>query len=179
MANLDHLYLKEGDEKKYKGPQLHPKDIIRQLASGIQYIHGENLVHRDLKPENVLVWLADPEQNKQDEQVVIKLADFGLCKRTKESGSFTMSGVKGTRNWLSPELQKLIGKDHWPRGNNQSDIFAEGLLFAYILLGGKHPYGNKDETIPKNLTKNNAVNLKSKYYLNITHLLNHDVDISL
>jgi serine/threonine protein kinase len=46
--------------------------IMKQILSGVQYLHQNNIVHRDIKPENVLVAAgkAWPLQ--------VKLTDFGL-----------------------------------------------------------------------------------------------------
>eukprot|EP00343_Euplotes_focardii_P011683 CAMPEP_0205829346 /NCGR_PEP_ID=MMETSP0206-20130828/37876_1 /ASSEMBLY_ACC=CAM_ASM_000279 /TAXON_ID=36767 /ORGANISM="Euplotes focardii, Strain TN1" /LENGTH=87 /DNA_ID=CAMNT_0053132003 /DNA_START=229 /DNA_END=492 /DNA_ORIENTATION=- len=46
------------------------KFYTAQLASGLAYLHENNLVHRDLKLENVLM----------DKDGYIKLCDFGLAK---------------------------------------------------------------------------------------------------
>lgn len=169
-ATLGQLYLEEGNKKKYSGQSPPSKDIILQLAIGLEYIHSKNLVHRDLKPDNVLIWVSDDACNSTNQQrrSLIKLADFGLCKRTKETGSFTMSSIKGTKNWLSPELLKAIDEDYkscstLPRGTSKCDIFAEGLLFAYVLLKGKHPYGTEN-CIKTNILKNDPVNLNGIFH---------------
>ena len=49
------------------------------------------------------------------------------------------------------------------RGTVKSDVFAEGLTFGYILLGGKHVYGDSEMGIGKNIIENNRVNLKRKF----------------
>ena len=46
-------------------------DLLKQIVSGMIYLHSENVMHRDLKPANVLLL-------KQEDRYVAKLADFGL-----------------------------------------------------------------------------------------------------
>lgn len=43
---------------------------MRQILSGVDFLHCNRVVHRDLKPQNVLV----------SSDLNIKIADFGLAK---------------------------------------------------------------------------------------------------
>ena len=76
------------------------------MAQGLCYIHHKKLVNRDIKPENVLISLPNEEG-----QVQLKISDFGLCKSTTERGTFSVSGVKGTLIYLSPEILKV--NENW------------------------------------------------------------------
>jgi serine/threonine protein kinase len=67
------------------------------MAKGLQYIHSMNLVHRDIKPENMMISITQP--------VLIKLADFGLCKPVNQRGTFSISGIKGTQYWMVLKIQ--------------------------------------------------------------------------
>jgi serine/threonine protein kinase len=138
--------------------------VFSQLASGLDYIHSKKLIHRDIKPENVLIHV-DPTTG----QVTMKWADFGLSRSVNERGTFTInSGIKGTKNWYAPELLKLSSefkKKKLPRGTVKSDVFAQGLVFAYLLLDGQHLYGRNDYEIFKNIMADNPVNTSSKYFL--------------
>ena len=163
-ASLDKLYLPEDNINKYTELKPTVEAIFIQLAKGLEHIHGNNLVHRDLKPENALIWVGPGDGGKQ--KVTLKWADFGLSKETSTRGSFSISAIKGTYIWLSPELLELYNKfENLPserlRSTFQSDVFAQGLTFAYVLLAGGHLYGAEKEEILGNLRKNNAVNLKS------------------
>ncbi len=139
------------------------EDVLYQLAIGLEYIHKSGLVHRDIKPANVLIWVSP-----KNGEVFMKWADFGLSKPVNERGTFTMSGVKGTKDWLAPELLKLLNDgdtqdelEAKQRGTIQTDVFAEGLVLGYYLMDGQHPFGSPVQ-IAANILMNNPVNQSSK-----------------
>ena len=163
-ASLEKLFLKDGNPKKYLGPMPPTFDVLNQLALGLEYIHKSGLIHRDIKHENVLIWVS-PENGK----VLMKWADFGLSKPVNERGTCSMSGVKGTFDWLAPELLKLLDdaettedeREKKQRETIKTDVFAEGLVFGYYLTDGLHPFGSRFQ-IAANILANNPVNLSSK-----------------
>ncbi|XP_046638807.1 light-sensor Protein kinase-like [Daphnia pulicaria] len=155
------------------------KDVLLQLARGLEHIHKKGLVHRDLKPENVLIWV-DPNTQK----VLMKWADFGLSKRVNEKGSYSMqSGVKGTLDYSAPEILKLLEKEDTStstdgttspntRGNIKSDVFAEGLVFGYFLLGGVHLfYSGSRYHIQSNIIEKEPPNLPKIQFKDIRTLI--------
>ncbi len=140
-------------------------EVLLQLAKGLEYIHKMELIHRDIKPENVLIWV-----NPNTKQVLMKWADFGFSKSVNENGTFTMSGVKGTFNWLAPEILKLMDETNsaeteiQKRGTVKSDVFAEGLVFGFFLSEGVHPFiGTSSYQIPMNVRTKKPAYLPSKY----------------
>jgi serine/threonine protein kinase len=76
------------------------------------------------------------------------------------------SGIKGTRNWYAPELLKLMTQFQQSiqtrRGTVKSDVYALGLVFAYLLLNGKHLYGSNEIEIMANIVANKQVNINGK-----------------
>jgi serine/threonine-protein kinase/endoribonuclease IRE1 len=137
-------------------------EVIEQLAEGLEYIHQKKLIHRDIKPQNVLIWV-----NPITDQVLMKWSGFGLSKEVNERGTCSISGIKGTYNWLPPEILKLLEEEEaneteaQQKGTIKSDVFAEGLVFGYFLLEGLHLFGSRMQ-IPINIIENNPVNLLSK-----------------
>ncbi len=161
-ASLEKLFLKDEDPRKYRGPMPSENQVFLQLAKGLEHIHEKGLIHRNLKPENVLICVQSDRK-----EVTVKWADFGLCKPVNKRGSCSLSEYKGTEYWLAPEIfeesETESGYSTAPplRGTVKSDVFSEGLVFGYYLLGGKHPYGPKIE-IMLNILGNNPVNLNGK-----------------
>ncbi|KAI9550631.1 hypothetical protein GHT06_000622 [Daphnia sinensis] len=154
VASLDQVFLHPGHPKKYKGPPLSRYiDVCRQLALGLEYIHSRRLIHRDIKPQNILISVRSTDQGNE---ITIKWADFGLSKPVNERGTCTMSDVRGTRNWLAPELLKLLFSEQETteaRATVKSDVFALGLVFGYLFLEGQHPYGSNEFQIKENIIK--------------------------
>eukprot|EP00667_Euglena_gracilis_P010462 EG_transcript_10654 len=64
-----------------------------QMASGLYYLHANDVLHRDLKSKNVL--LVEPMDN-------LKIADFGLSKEVESYERTTT--VCGTPHYMAPEV---------------------------------------------------------------------------
>jgi len=63
-------------------PEHQARRFFQQLISGIEYSHRLKIVHRDLKPENVLL----------DDDLNVKIADFGLSNEIKD-GEFVAAPI--------------------------------------------------------------------------------------
>lgn len=44
---------------------------MKQMVTGVAYIHSQKVVHRDLKPGNMLL----------SDRMIVKIGDFGLATR--------------------------------------------------------------------------------------------------
>lgn len=114
-------------------PQLLEREaafVLRQLADGLAFLHGQGVIHRDLKLENVLV--ASERKRKPFVFYTVKITDFGLSKAVGHGLSEARSTV-GTRPYTAPEvlLEGLHGFG--------SDLWCLGVLL-YVLLVGRFPF---------------------------------------
>lgn len=89
-----------------------------ELYLALHALHSEDIIYRDLKTENILM----------DAKGHFLLADLGLCKQTKTTGSFC-----GTAEYMAPEL--LEGKNT----TKMNDWWAFGTL-VYELICGIPPF---------------------------------------
>ena len=135
---LEHYITGEG----YTGPRFkNEKEILFQITQGLTHLHGLNIVHRDLKPVNILVYVPPSGGNEeQHKPPIIKLADFDISKTLmpdKEDYTNTsQTNPSGTKGWMAPEVYQSN------RFDLKVDIWSLGLIFAYTLSEGKHPFGN-------------------------------------
>jgi eukaryotic-like serine/threonine-protein kinase len=100
--------------------------IARDLATAIDYAHGENVLHRDIKPENVLL-----------EEGRALVCDFGLARAIVRSALDPLSStglVIGTPAYMSPE-QAMADAALGPG----CDIYALGCV-VYEMLTGELPF---------------------------------------
>lgn len=121
------------------------RNFFHQIVSGVEYCHFQKVVHRDLKPENLLL----------DENLNIKIADFGLSNLMRD-GDFLRTSC-GSPNYAAPEV--ISG--HLYAGP-EVDVWSCGVIL-YALLCGSLPFD--DESIPSLFKK-----IKSGMYSLPTHL---------
>lgn len=126
LAYIVMEYVEAGTLKDRMESPLSLQDInllIGQVASALDYAHGEGVVHRDVKPSNIL--LPKPDW--------ALLTDFGLARMVGGT-QVTKSGMTvGTPAYMSPE-QGSGGKiDH------RTDIYSLGVIL-YEMAVGEVPY---------------------------------------
>jgi WD40 repeat protein len=107
-------------------------ELVRQVAEGLAFAHGQGLVHRDLKPANILV-----------SGSTIKLTDFGiggavtrLARRDLSGSCFTpaadqVSVFRGSGTPLYMSAEQRRGDHPDPR----HDLFSLGVVWYQLLVG--------------------------------------------
>jgi serine/threonine protein kinase len=166
ILELCHATVENYCRGEYNG--MVPTDLqaLYQMADGLHFIHSKNLAHRDISTGNVLIKLTG------DGGVVMKIADFGVCKSVSENGSLSMSGNghKGTITFMAPELLKQMHQtderdcasnesQSRKRGHISNDIFSLGCVFYRFLTKNGHPFMepvlNDYNRITSNILANN------------------------
>lgn len=113
-------------------PECVGRDLFKQLAEALAYLHRINVVHRDIKPENVLI-----SKSKNDESLNynVKLIDFGFSKLIETRRDPTQPALcmshKGSLEFMAPEL--LINCLFYDA--IASDVYSLGVLLFYMLHG--------------------------------------------
>ncbi|MDP3561186.1 MAG: protein kinase [Legionellaceae bacterium] len=103
--------------------------IIKDIATGLAYIHDNNILHRDIKVENILL----------DQQLTAKISDFGFAT-TATDGVFFDSSAVCTPYYAAPELLSVYFDNQIKNTNNnysyseESDNYAFGILCSAIIL---------------------------------------------
>ena len=123
-------YLPEGDLKgrlKKGLPLSEGINIIKAIATGLDYAHKKNFIHRDIKPENILF--------RDDGSPVI--SDFGIARNTESETRMTMTGtVIGSPHYMSPEQAEAAHLD------GRTDLYSLGIIF-YEMLSGAVPFSGE------------------------------------
>jgi len=104
-------------------PLKEATQILRQIASALDYAHRHGVIHRDIKPSNVMF----------DDHGNAFLVDFGIAKLLEATQVLTQTtATMGTPIFMSPEQWKA---EVYPA----SDQYALGVL-AFYLVTGKPPF---------------------------------------
>ncbi|KAG0656429.1 hypothetical protein C6P45_002666 [Maudiozyma exigua] len=130
--------LKELTECQGNLPHWLVQRLYCELVLAVKYLHENHIIHRDLKLENVfLKYTLDEIIGMKDtpiyeEQNMIELGDFGLCKRI-EPGELCTARC-GSEDYVSPEI--LMGV---PYDGHLTDTWALGVVL-YALLEDRLPF---------------------------------------
>jgi serine/threonine protein kinase len=104
--------------------------IVRQILSGLSFLHQKELVHRDIKPSNIFF---DSENN-------VKIGDFNIIFSTLQTRYTSDGFLLGTPQYMSPEY--LSGKSVTPA----SDLWSLGITIKETIDTLKD---SKDFNVPE------------------------------
>ena len=156
------------------------KKWCKQILSGLEFLHKNNIAHRDLKPSNIFI-----NSNTGD----IFIGDFGLAKVSNENNK----SILGTPEYMAPEVYEECY-------DNRIDIYSFGMCLLEFMTG-QIPYSEcslaaqiwkkiTDRILPECINKVNipiakdlilkCINQDPKERLNIDEILKHEffLDIS-
>lgn len=123
------------DRVKDRGPLSEPEllEVARALGDALRYAHERGVVHRDVKPSNVLL----------SEEGEIKLADFGLARRShSDDATMTAQGL-GTPHYAAPEQRALANT-----ADERSDVFGLGATL-YFAATAESPQTVRADRLPE------------------------------
>ncbi|KAL3670030.1 hypothetical protein V7S43_005400 [Phytophthora oleae] len=106
------------------------RQYMRDLLTGLQYLHFHKVIHRDIKPENILV----------SSDGVAKIADFGTARMIMNETE-TISGAKGTPAFMAPEMFDIDATYQGPA----VDVWSLGATLYMMVIG--HPPWMADNEI--------------------------------
>ena len=98
------------------------RDIVEQIARGLQAFHRMEMLHQDLRPANIMI----------DRTGTVKIVDFGSVSVAGVDGQ--AARILGTFQYTAPEY--FTGE----AGSERSDLYSLGVI-AYQMLSGRLPYG--------------------------------------
>nr|CAI5817145.1 unnamed protein product [Callosobruchus analis] len=95
---------------------------LKQILSGVSYLHSNKIIHRDLKLGNLFL----------SDELIVKIGDFGLAAKIEFDGERKKT-LCGTPNYIAPEILLKAGHSF------EVDIWSVGCIM-YTLLVGKPPF---------------------------------------
>jgi len=112
-------------------------EIVKGIASGLEFAHRQGFVHRDIKPANILF----------AEDGSFRITDFGIAKH-QSTGIKTSHGlILGSPGYMSPE--QAAGE----MVDARSDIYSLGIMMFQMLTGELPFQGDVSSVMAQHITK--------------------------
>ena len=151
--------------------------IVKQIASGLEYLHKNKIIHRDIKLENLIINFDDISNKSQgltaediyqkkiiyspvpskfsevgnllNEKITIKICDFGFSREVDEN--LQASTILGTPITTAPDVLFLEnGQGHY---GTEADMWSLGICVYELLIGNVPFYKNTIKKIKKDILK--------------------------
>ena len=140
----DHVYSQSKEQLHENGRRM-----IREILTGLKFLHDQGILHRDLKPSNVLV----------DVEGHMRLTDFGISRVLNEDETTVQTNAKGTQGWMPAEVIETSNRGGKGGFKKKSDVQVAGMIAYFILSKGEHPFGPSYDRM-SNILKGNPVYLE-------------------
>uniref|UniRef100_H2YLJ6 receptor protein-tyrosine kinase n=1 Tax=Ciona savignyi TaxID=51511 RepID=H2YLJ6_CIOSA len=101
-------------------------EMLRGIASGMNYLSSIKYIHRDLAARNILV----------SSDLVCKVSDFGLSRTLENDpqATYTTQGGKIALRWTAPECIRFR------QFTSASDVWSYGIVMWEVMSYGEKPY---------------------------------------
>jgi eukaryotic-like serine/threonine-protein kinase len=112
---------------KLKGGKLTPGEtlwMVKQISSGLTFVHHHGLVHRDVKPQNIFV---SPGGR-------VTILDLGVVRDKSNPGLTKPGAMVGTPYYMSPEQIQGTGEI-----DKRTDVYSLAAM-TFELLTGRPPF---------------------------------------
>lgn len=104
--------------------------LLTDIASALDYAHGQGVIHRDIKPSNVIIEPITTLTAGRSQRAI--LMDFGIARFMTENTMLTASGdVLGTADYISPE------QVHGAELDSRADQYSFAVMTYQVLTGHK------------------------------------------
>ena len=151
--------------------------LVKQIASGLEYLHKNKIIHRDIKLENLIINFDDvsnkskglteddiynkriifsskPSQFSEvgdllKENFTIKICDFGFSREVDENSQ--ASTILGTPITTAPDILFLEnGQGHY---GTEADMWSLGICVYELLIGNVPFFKNSLKKIKEDILK--------------------------
>ena len=109
------------------------RGFMRQVMTGLSYIHQRGVIHLDLKPENIVCVTRDEGDSR------VKIIDFGLARRLRQPGGRIPVSVCGTPEFISPEVMRCTA------AGTEADMWSTGVIVFMMVTGGYSPFYSRNK----------------------------------